>query len=139
MLTHRTPEELGLADEQQLRLVALEARPCGSRGQVYDPGLELFRQQIDHAQQALPLTRELKNLGGETVALANIGLAQIALGEIDAGKRNMRLSIDIDERRGSISGVAQSYLESRARLGFPMAPRAWADEVLAQLEQKKAA
>jgi glycyl-tRNA synthetase alpha chain len=35
--------------------------------------------------------------------------------------------------------VAQSYLESRARLGFPMAPRAWADEVLAQLEQKKAA
>ena len=29
--------------------------------------------------------------------------------------------------------VAASYLDSRARLGFPMAPRAWADEVLAQL------
>jgi glycyl-tRNA synthetase alpha chain len=35
--------------------------------------------------------------------------------------------------------VAQSYLESRARLGFPMAPRAWADEVMAKLNEKKAA
>ena len=39
--------------------------------------------------------------------------------------------------------VAQSYLESRARLSFPMAPKAWADDVLAQLarqqEKKKAA
>ena len=32
--------------------------------------------------------------------------------------------------------VAQSYLDSRARLGFPMAPRAWADEVVAQLAAK---
>ena len=31
--------------------------------------------------------------------------------------------------------VAQSYLDSRARLGFPMAPRAWAGEVLAQIEK----
>ena len=38
--------------------------------------------------------------------------------------------------------VAQSYVESRARLGFPMAPRAWADEALAQIARnvdKKAA
>ncbi len=38
--------------------------------------------------------------------------------------------------------VAQSYLDSRARLGFPMAPKAWADEVTARIEQqaqKKAA
>ena len=38
--------------------------------------------------------------------------------------------------------VARSYLDSRARLGFPMAPKAWSDEVLADLakaEQKKAA
>jgi glycyl-tRNA synthetase alpha chain len=34
--------------------------------------------------------------------------------------------------------VAQSYLDSRARLGFPMAPRPWADEVLAQLAKKAA-
>ena len=30
--------------------------------------------------------------------------------------------------------VAQSYLESRARLGFPMAPKAWAEEVLAKMQ-----
>jgi glycyl-tRNA synthetase alpha chain len=34
--------------------------------------------------------------------------------------------------------VAKSYLHSRARLGFPMAPRAWADEVTAQLDNKAA-
>jgi glycyl-tRNA synthetase alpha chain len=34
--------------------------------------------------------------------------------------------------------VAQAYLDSRARLGFPMAPKAWAQEVLAQLEKKVA-
>jgi glycyl-tRNA synthetase alpha chain len=34
--------------------------------------------------------------------------------------------------------VAQSYLESRARLGFPMAPRDWASEVLAQLDKRAA-
>ena len=66
---------------------------------------------LRYAQQALPLTRELKNLGGETVALANIGLAQIALRDIESGKRNLRASIDIDERRGSITGVSSSYAE----------------------------
>ncbi len=70
-----------------------------------------YATALRHAQQALPLTRELKNLNGETVALANIGLAQIALGDLDAGKRNLRLSIDIDERRGSVTGMAQSHLE----------------------------
>jgi glycyl-tRNA synthetase alpha chain len=32
--------------------------------------------------------------------------------------------------------VAQSYLDSRARLGFPLAPRPWADEVLARLAEQ---
>ena len=35
--------------------------------------------------------------------------------------------------------VAKSYLDSRAQRGFPLAPRAWAEEVLAQIEQKAAA
>ncbi len=38
--------------------------------------------------------------------------------------------------------VARAYLDSRARLGFPMAPKAWSNEVLADLakaDQKKAA
>ncbi len=60
-----------------------------------------------------------------------------------------RGAISVTERAGYIGrirnlarSVAQSYLESRARLGFPMAPRLWADEALAQLAQaaqKKAA
>ncbi|MDP1649738.1 MAG: glycine--tRNA ligase subunit alpha [Rubrivivax sp.] len=40
--------------------------------------------------------------------------------------------------RNLARSVAQSYLDSRARLGFPMAPRAWADEVLAQLAKRAA-
>jgi glycyl-tRNA synthetase alpha chain len=39
--------------------------------------------------------------------------------------------------RNLARAVAQSYLDSRARLGFPMAPREWATEVLAQLESNK--
>jgi diguanylate cyclase (GGDEF)-like protein len=70
-----------------------------------------FATALRYAQAALPLTRELKNLGGETVALANIGLAQIALHDIESGKRHLRASIDIDERRGSITGVSDSYAE----------------------------
>jgi glycyl-tRNA synthetase alpha chain len=56
-----------------------------------------------------------------------------------------RGAISVTERAAYIGrirnlarSVAQSYLESRARLGFPMAPKAWADEVLAQLEKKVA-
>ena len=54
-----------------------------------------------------------------------------------------RGAISVTERAAYIGrirnlarNVAQSYLDSRARLGFPMAPRVWADEVLAQLEKK---
>jgi glycyl-tRNA synthetase alpha chain len=60
-----------------------------------------------------------------------------------------RGAISVTERAGYIGrirnlarAVAQSYLDSRARLGFPMAPREWADEVAAKLAlaaQKKAA
>ena len=40
--------------------------------------------------------------------------------------------------RNMAKSVAKAYLDSRARLGFPMAPRAWADEVLAQIEKRAA-
>jgi len=56
-----------------------------------------------------------------------------------------RGAISVTERAAYIGrirnisrSVAQSYLESRARLGFPMAPKAWADEVVAQLDKKAA-
>jgi glycyl-tRNA synthetase alpha chain len=57
-----------------------------------------------------------------------------------------RGAISVTERAAYIGrirnlarAVAQSYLDSRARLGFPMAPRAWADDVLAQIDHRKAA
>jgi glycyl-tRNA synthetase alpha chain len=57
-----------------------------------------------------------------------------------------RGAISVTERAAYIGrirnlarAVAQAYVDSRARLGFPMAPRAWADEVLAQIENRKAA
>lgn len=57
-----------------------------------------------------------------------------------------RGAISVTERAAYIGrirnlarAVAKSYLDSRARLGFPMAPKAWAEEVLAQIEKKAAA
>ncbi|MEK8045559.1 MAG: glycine--tRNA ligase subunit alpha [Burkholderiales bacterium PBB6] len=54
-----------------------------------------------------------------------------------------RGAISVTERAAYIGrirnlarAVAQSYLDSRARLGFPMAPKAWGDEVAAQLAAK---
>jgi glycyl-tRNA synthetase alpha chain len=56
-----------------------------------------------------------------------------------------RGAISVTERAAYIGrirnlarSVAASYLDSRARLGFPLAPRPWADEVLAQLAKKAA-
>jgi len=52
-----------------------------------------------------------------------------------------RGAISVTERAAYIGrirnlarSVAASYLDSRARLGFPLAPKAWADEVLAKRE-----
>jgi glycyl-tRNA synthetase alpha chain len=56
-----------------------------------------------------------------------------------------RGAISVTERAGYIARirnlarrVAQGYLASRARLGFPLAPRDWAAEVMAQLDKKAA-
>jgi glycyl-tRNA synthetase alpha chain len=56
-----------------------------------------------------------------------------------------RGAISVTERAAYIGrirnlarAVAQSYLDSRARLDFPMAPRGWADEVAAQLAKNAA-
>ena len=53
-----------------------------------------------------------------------------------------RSAISVTERAAYIGrirnlsrAVAKSYLDSRARLGFPMAPKAWAEEVLAKLAE----
>ena len=70
-----------------------------------------YKTALMLAEQALPLTRELRDTSGETVALANIGLAHISLKDFDAGKRFVNEAIAIDERRGAIGGVAMAYSE----------------------------
>jgi len=57
-----------------------------------------------------------------------------------------RGAISVTERAAYIGrirnlarAVAQAYVDSRARLGFPMAPKEHADEVLALIESKKKA
>ena len=57
-----------------------------------------------------------------------------------------RGAISVTERAAYIGrirnlarGVAQEYLDSRARLGFPLAPREWAEQSAAELAAKKAA
>jgi diguanylate cyclase (GGDEF)-like protein len=70
-----------------------------------------YKTALTLSEQALPLTRELKDVGSETVALANIGLAHISMKNFDAGKRFVEQAIAIDERRGSITGVSSSLNE----------------------------
>ena len=95
------------------RKAGAKAEEAGYLANLADSFLKIgeYPTALRYAQQALPLTRELKNLNGETVALANIGLAQIAMHDIEAGKKNLRASIAIDERRDSLSGMAATYEE----------------------------
>ena len=66
---------------------------------------------LKYAERALPLARELNDPSSETVALANSGLSHISMGHLELGKRLMHEAIAIDERRGSATGVSDSYRE----------------------------
>ena len=98
------------------------------------------------SQEALPLVRELNSLSGQTVALANMGLAYISLRQFDAGRRYLAQSIAIDERRGSNTGVAQTleemgkYLEkagdAHGALEAYQRFRRLSDEILQRDQQK---
>ncbi len=92
------------------------------------------------ARQALPLVRELKDLSGEVVALANAGLALISMKRLDEGKRLVEEAIAIDRRRGALLGESQMleefgrYLEkagdARGALDAYLRHRQLADELL---------
>ncbi|CAN5495001.1 hypothetical protein BH11PSE9_BH11PSE9_01830 [soil metagenome] len=70
-----------------------------------------FQTAITMAEQALPLTRKLGDRDGETVALFNAGVAHIALHELELGKRLVAESIAIDEKRGVLASMSNSYNE----------------------------
>jgi glycyl-tRNA synthetase alpha chain len=86
--------------------------------------------------------RQAQHLMGQALALP--AYEQVLKAAHSFNLLDARGAISVTERAAYIArirnmarSVAQSYLESRARLGFPMAPPAWAHEVTAQLEQQK--
>jgi diguanylate cyclase (GGDEF)-like protein len=105
-----------------------------------------YRTALTLSEQALPLARELKDLGGETVALANIGLAHISMKDIAGGKSYVAEAIAIDERRGSSTGMSATlaelglYLEKAGDVADAVQAyhrhRRLADEVLQRDQQK---
>src|SRR5690606_39337308 len=76
---------------------------------------------------ALPAYEQLLK-GGHTFNLLD------ARGAISVTER----AAYIGRIRNLARAVAKSYLDSRARLGFPMAKQEWADEVLAKLAADEA-
>ncbi len=85
-------------------------------------------QHLMQAQLALPAYEQLLKCG-HTFNLLD------ARGAISVTER----AAYIGRIRNLARAVAQSYLDSRARLGFPMAPRAWAASAQAQLDARLAA
>jgi len=82
-------------------------------------------QQLIGAQLALPAYEQVLK------AVHTFNLLD-ARGAISVTER----AAYIGRTRNLARAVASSYLDSRARLGFPMAPKAWAEEVQAQLVAK---
>jgi len=70
-----------------------------------------YKTALATAEAALPIARELNDLSSEMVALANIGLSHISMRHWDIGKRYVREAMAIDERRGSITSVADLHRE----------------------------
>jgi len=87
---------------------------------------------------------------GECLRLIEVGLPLPAYEMVLKASHTFNLldargAISVTERAAYIGrirnlarAVAQAYLDSRARLGFPMAPKEWASEVLALIEKKAA-
>ena len=108
-------------DERAAMQAALDhARLAGSRrdevlatANLADLSLRTgdYREAIAHAERALPLARELHDPTAESVALTNIGLAQIMLGRKDEGLRRVRESIALDEKSGASADLAALYNE----------------------------
>ncbi|MEW6706381.1 MAG: diguanylate cyclase [Pseudomonadota bacterium] len=105
-----------------------------------------FATALEMSQRALPLARELKERGSESLALTNIGLALIGLQRKDEGLQAVRQALAIEERIGSLPSMADTYaelgeaLEQAGELKEALAAyrqhRRLADEVFRQEQQK---
>jgi glycyl-tRNA synthetase alpha chain len=128
----------------------LEYAPGVSYGDVFHQNeVEQSTYNFEHSDVEFLLTafnaheKQARHLMENQLALP--GYEQVLKAAHAFNLLDARGAISVTERAAYIGrirnlarGVAQSYLESRARLGFPMAPKAWAEEVLAQIEKKAA-
>jgi four helix bundle protein len=104
--------------------------------------------QLRRAAQSVPLNIAEGNRrsGRDRKYRFRIALGSAAeVGSHAFNSLDARGAISVTERAAYIArirnlarSVAQSYVDSRARLGFPMAPKDWADEAAAQLAKKAA-
>ncbi len=95
-----------------------------------------YGQALAYSERALPLARRLQDADAQSVALANIGLAQIMLGRKDEGLRHARAALALDEQTGSMSSQLAIHTEMAQyleRAGF------LADAYAARREQRRIA
>ena len=70
-----------------------------------------YREALTYSERALPVARRLHDVDAQSVALANIGLAQIMLGRKDEGLRHARESLALDEQTGSLASTLVTHTE----------------------------
>lgn len=63
------------------------------------------------SKEALALARSSGYTRSENVALTNLGLAEIALGQIELGKRHVNEAVQYEIQRGDMQGAALTYLD----------------------------
>ena len=122
-----------------------------SYGDVYHQNeVEQSTYNFEHSDVDFLLTafnaheKQSKNLMAHQLALP--AYEQLLKAGHSFNLLDARGAISVTERAAYIGrirnlarSVAQSYLDSRARLGFPMAPRAWAEEVRTLLDKQRPA
>jgi diguanylate cyclase (GGDEF)-like protein len=90
-----------------------------------------FQTAYDLSLKALPLARDADDLPAQTVALANAGLALIAMKRKDEGMPMMREAASIDERSGTATTLSDAQLE----LGGYLERAGYLDDALAAYRQ----
>jgi glycyl-tRNA synthetase alpha chain len=129
----------------------LEWTPGVSYGDVYHQNeVEQSTYNFEHSDVEFLLSafgsyeKQAKHLMEQQLALP--AYEQVLKAAHSFNLLDARGAISVTERAAYIGrirnlarSVAAAYLDSRARLGFPMAPKAWADEVLAKIEKRVAA
>lgn len=70
-----------------------------------------FPTALRLSEEALPRMRALKDVNGETLALANMGLALVSMKRFAEGRARLEESIGIDERRGDLVSVQSTLGE----------------------------